>query len=122
LTETRERRRSPRQRSFLGASLQVGPGESTTTCLVRNVGSDGAKLMVSAAVPVPDVFPVTIDVRRETRTANLVWREGDAIGVSFVAEQAAGVTVPLDLVRELRAVRAENSDLRGRLAAAGLDD
>ncbi|KQP18841.1 hypothetical protein ASF27_03255 [Methylobacterium sp. Leaf102] len=122
LTEPRERRRDPRQRSLLGASLQVGPGESITTCLVRNVGPEGAKLIVSAAVPVPATFPVTIDVRRETRTAHLVWREGDAMGISFAPEKSAGVTVPLDLVRELRAVRAENSGLRGRLAAAGLDD
>ena len=77
---------------------------------------------MSEAVPLPATFPVTVDIRRETRTANLVWRKGDAVGVSFAPEQASGTTIPLDLVRELRAIRAENAGLRGRLAAAGLDD
>ncbi|MCJ2079963.1 PilZ domain-containing protein [Methylobacterium sp. J-090] len=122
MTDPRERRRDPRQRSLLGASIQVGPGESTTTCLVRNIGPAGAKLALNEAIPLPAAFPVTIDVRRVTRTANVVWRRGDAVGVSFAPEPAAGTTIPLDLVRALRAIRAENAGLRGRLAAAGLDD
>lgn len=117
MTETLERRRDPRRRSFLGARIQIGPCEIVTPCVVRDFGPRGAKLVVSEAVPLPDAFPVTIDIRGETRTANLVWRRGDAVGVAFVSEPAAGVTVPLDLVRELRAVRAENASLRGRLAA-----
>lgn len=122
VTVTQERRRDPRQRSLLGATLQAGPGASLTVCLVRNVGPEGAKLALSETVPLPATFPVTIDVRRETRTAHVVWRRGDAVGVHFAPERPTGVTIPLDLVRELRAVRAENASLRGRLAAADLDD
>ena len=122
LTKIRERRRDPRQRSLLGASLQAGPGGSATACLVRNVGPEGAKLVVSEAVPLPASFPITIDARSETRTAHLVWRAGDCVGVRFAPTVAAGVTVPLHLLRELRAVRAENAALRERLAATGGDD
>jgi hypothetical protein len=117
LTDAPERRRDPRQRSLLGARIKAGPGGSTT-CLVRNIGSQGAKLAISGAVPLPEAFPLTIDKQRETRTVHLVWRTGDFVGVRFTPAPAAAMPVPLHLHRELRAVRAENAELRGRLAAS----
>jgi len=116
LIDAPERRRDPRQRSLLGASLEAGPG-GATTCLVRNIGSQGAKLAVSAAVPLPDAFPLTIDRQGRTRTAHLVWRAGDFVGVRFTPAPAAAMPVPLHLARELRTVQAQNAELRSRLAA-----
>ena len=117
LTDAPERRRNPRQRSLLGASLEAGCG-GATTCLVRNLGTDGAKLAVSDAVPLPDTFPIRIDKHRATRTAHLVWRAGGFVGVRFTPEPEAASVVPLHLARALRQVRADNAELRSRLVAS----
>ncbi|NEU14134.1 PilZ domain-containing protein [Methylobacterium sp. BTF04] len=111
-----ERRDATRERSLLGASISTAPNASTTECLVRDIGPGGARIMVSDAVPLPEMFDLTLHARREVRRSRLIWRRSDAVGVAFVQPRPAAVPVPLELMRELRAARAETAALRLRLA------
>ncbi|GJD94115.1 PilZ domain-containing protein [Methylobacterium iners] len=113
---TPERRREPRRRALLGADLSVSAMASTTACLVRDITGDGACLAVGETIPLPDTFDLTIPHQAATRRARLIWREGDRAGISFIRPRPAAVPVSLEVARDLRACRAENSALRARVA------
>lgn len=114
-----ERRREPRRRSFLGAELHAGSGGSATDCLVRDIGEGGARLALSATIPLPDSFDIAIAHRPDIRRAYLVWRRDDAAGVALAGLPTPAGLDPAALVRDLRACRVENALLRARLAALG---
>lgn len=116
-TTPTERRDDHRRRSLLGATIRITSELSTTECIVRDISPRGARLVLSDAVPLPEMFDLRIKARAEDRRVRIVWRRGDALGVTFVQPRAAAIPVPLDLMRELRASRANCDALRLRLAA-----
>lgn len=110
----RERRRDPRRRSLLGAVLRIAPDMSASDCVVRDIHSGGARLLISDTIPLSETFDLTFGRRRETKRARLVWRREGAVGVAFVPSQPAAI-IPLDLMRALHAARADRDALRQRV-------
>lgn len=88
---------------------------SATDCVVRDIHSGGARLLISDTIPLTETFDLTIGPRRDTKRARLVWRREGAVGIAFVRSQPAAI-VPLDLMRALRAARTDNDALRQRVA------
>lgn len=114
-----ERRKFPRHRTLLGAEVSHNPQYSPVRCVVRNLSDQGAQLALDPAAPLPAEIAVNIAVRSQIRPARVVWRRGDAVGVSFAAAPPAAEPISLDLARRLRHSESENRDLRRRLAALG---
>ena len=83
-----ERRQSPRQKAFLKGRINNGLGD--VDCLIRDLSATGAKLMFSGGITMPPVIDLHIPMKKQSMRAQVQWRNGDEMGVSFIeAAQAA---------------------------------
>lgn len=117
MTEDEHKRTSPRVRTFLKGRIIFNNRMSTMDCVVRNISSTGAKLQLTEAVTLPDLFELSIPQKGETVRAKLRWRRGEEAGVSFIT--AAGEPIraePQDVHERLRELERENARLRQLLA------
>ena len=80
-----ERRKAPRERTFLNGRIAFNNKNSTKDCFVKNCSDEGAKIAVGETLPLPNEFDFLIPGRRESRRARLVWRHGTQAGLTFVA-------------------------------------
>lgn len=78
-----ERRENSRRRTYLGGNLRFAVFSGATTCVVRNVSETGACIDVGDALWVPAHFAIDIPHLSVEAAARVVWRRGNAIGVSF---------------------------------------
>src|SRR4051812_46861296 len=76
-------RGAPRMRTLIAAKISFNNGQSTLDCLIRNLSDTGAKLIVSAAIALPDGFDLLIPQKSVTRRVRIVWWRGEAMGVRF---------------------------------------
>ncbi|MCJ2132932.1 PilZ domain-containing protein [Methylobacterium sp. J-026] len=122
-----EHRRETRQRVFLKGRIVFNNGSSSFDCLVRDMSSSGARLIMSDATTLPEAFDLYIPQKDRTFRATLRWRREDGIGVTFeeparaaptkaseIAATEASVTMLLRRVGELE---TENAALRRLLAS-----
>ena len=111
----KDRRRSPRLRSYLGGRIDFG-WNSAMDCLVRNLSSEGAKLAFTNTLAVGDTFDLFIPQQGRTRRVRKAWRQPEAMGVRFLDAEAGLNVVPLETARRIRSLEAENAALHHRLA------
>jgi hypothetical protein len=78
-----ERRRSQRQKSFLRGCVYFNKRRSTLDCLIRDISSEGARIIFSDSVNVPDIVELYIPQKEQTVRARVQWRHGDEIGLAF---------------------------------------
>ena len=112
-----ERRDTARLRSLLGARACYNQRRATLDCVVRNISEGGALLVVSDAVVLPALFELEIAQRQRSYNAQVRWRSGTRVGVSFEAEaraEAAG-TAQADMASRLRIAERDNARLRSRV-------
>jgi hypothetical protein len=108
-----ERRRAPRQRALLAGVLHEANKTSTWSCMIRNLSEGGARLDIPNAFWVPNEFGIEIKARNTRKTADVVWKDANAIGVSFrPIDNAAG----LDAREQLNNLRLERETLRRRIS------
>jgi PilZ domain len=112
----RDQRKTDRTRTYLGGQIVFNQRSSVMDCLVRNFSSEGAKLVFSNTVTVPDEFDLSIPKQERTFRVRMVWRRADEAGVAICGTQARPAPVPLDLVRRLRSCEAERAALEKRVA------
>ena len=110
-----ERRRSTRTRCYLGGQIAFNNRNALMDCLVRNVTVEGAKLVFSQTVTVPDQFDLYVRKREQSFQARIAWRRDDEIGVALLPQRPS-TAIPLDIARRLRDCEAENLALKRRLA------
>jgi PilZ domain len=79
-----ERRRSSRKRSFLRGCIYFNKRRGAIDCLIRDISDDGARIIFSDTVNVPEFVDLYIPQKEQTVRAHLQWRHGDEIGLSFV--------------------------------------
>ena len=77
------RRKSVRQRSFLRGLINFNSGRSTCDCLIRDISSNGARLVFPSTVTTPDVFDLYISKKEQTLSARVTWRGDGEVGVTF---------------------------------------
>ncbi|MBE7202427.1 MAG: PilZ domain-containing protein [Parafilimonas terrae] len=126
-----EHRREARQRVFLKGRIVFNNGASSFDCLVRDLSATGARLMMSDATTLPEVFDLYIPQKDRTYRATLRWRREDGIGVIF-EEQARTVAAPADpaatdasvsmLLKRIGELETENAALRRLLASMAQKD
>ena len=78
-----ERRSAVRSRAVLKAEIRYNDGLMNMPCLVRDISDTGARLEISADVPLPDRFDLYIEKRHLTRRAVVKRRRDREVGVAF---------------------------------------
>jgi hypothetical protein len=78
-----EHRRSTRQKSFLRGRVYFNNGRTALDCLIRDISSEGARIIFSDAVSVPDMLDLYLPQKDQTIRSRVRWRHGDEIGLSF---------------------------------------
>jgi hypothetical protein len=107
-----ERRGIKRQKSFLRGIVTFDKRRGGMNCLVRDLSDDGARIILSHAVTLPDVIELHIPQRGKTLRASVQWRRDDEIGLAF--EPPAAVTPPQesDFRQRIAELEAEATALR----------
>jgi PilZ domain-containing protein len=77
-----ERRRVQRHRTLKAARIVIDPNASGLDCIVRNLSTDGALLLVSS-LAVPDRFELLFSSNRSRHECRVAWRAMDRVGVEF---------------------------------------
>lgn len=110
-----ERRKVPRQRSYMGGVLAFNRRWSTMECLVRDISPEGARLIVGSTSILPDELDLTIKQRERSYRVRLAWRDAEQAGVSFRGQDVPPAPTPLDWARRLRTCEEEKKKLRKRV-------
>ena len=82
---------------------------------MRNFSPKGARIEFINAVIIPDEFDLTIARKEATFRVRTIWCGEDAAGCQFIDDQDSGA-VPLGWARKVKALEAQNAELRRRVA------
>ncbi|HTV36266.1 MAG TPA: PilZ domain-containing protein [Xanthobacteraceae bacterium] len=121
-----ERRSSVRQKSFLRGCVYFNKRRNSLDCLIRDISSEGARIIFSDTVNVPDLIELYIPQKEQTVRARVQWRHGDEIGLAFPdALRAADGTSQGELAMRVAHLETEIASLRRvlkRLKVESSDD
>ena len=107
-----ENRREPRQRSLLGGSITVSRRRLPMRCVVRDISSSGALVVIPHNAITPAEFDLYIPQRRQTHAVRVIWREHDRAGVALSPAEPDAM---LKYAERIRVLETENRRLRKRL-------
>ena len=96
-----ERRSSARQRSFLRGCIYFNNRRSAVDCLIRDISDEGAKVLFSDTISIPDVVDLYIPQKEQTVRARVQWRHGDEVGLAFGSAAQTGQTAERAAIGEL---------------------
>jgi PilZ domain len=111
-----DRRNTVRARSFLGGKIIFNNRNSSLDCLVTNLSSEGARIILSETVVVPDEFELAIPQKGRSFRAKLKWRNASEYGVRLLGASAAPRMKADDMAARLRKLEAERAALQARVA------
>jgi hypothetical protein len=83
-----ERRTAKRMKSFLRGLIYFDKRRGASSCLIRDMNEEGARIIFSEGITLPDTINLHIPQKEQTLRARVSWRRGDEIGLSFTAETA----------------------------------
>jgi|SRR5581483_165725 hypothetical protein len=110
-----ERRQSVRQKSLLRGRIFYNNRRNSVDCTIRDISKRGARLIFSDAIAIPDVVDLYIPQKEQTLRAEVHWRSGQEVGVSF-AQAAAPASEqaiePGDLAARVERLEAELAALK----------
>jgi hypothetical protein len=104
-----ERRVAPRQKSFLRGCIYFNNRRSVLDCLVRDLTEDGARIIFSHAVNVPDIVELHIPQKEQTLRAHVKWRRGDDVGLDFTNGETAASPEDAELAKRVAQPRFRHS-------------
>lgn len=113
-----ERRNSTRQKSFMRGRILFNNRQSAIDCLIRDVSSQGARLIFSDTASIPELIDLYIPHKEQTLRAHVQWRHGDEIGVAFAAsarQVQAQATGMAELAERVEHLESEVASLRRML-------
>jgi PilZ domain len=102
-----ERRTSRRQKSFLRGVVYFNKRRTELACMVRDLSEDGARIVLSQTIPIPDVIELQIPQREEMVAARVQWRRADEIGLAFAKADAAASPRENQLIKRVAELEAE---------------
>lgn len=79
-----ERRVRLRQPRLNGAMIVFDNSSSGIPCVVRDLSTQGARLLVANPVGIPDRFDLRMDQTGVRYPSKVAWRSADRIGVKFL--------------------------------------
>jgi hypothetical protein len=98
-------------KSFLRGLIYFDKRRGASSCLIRDMNEEGARIIYSEAIALPDVINLHIPQKEQTLRARVSWRRGDEIGLSFTAE-AANLPDASELMQRVAQLEAEIIKLR----------
>jgi hypothetical protein len=109
-----ERRNSRRLKSFLRGFVYFDKRRGTMSCLVRDLSGEGARIIFSEAVTIPDMINLHIPQKNQTLRARVTWRRGDEIGLGFSAANPIADPLPdsAELMKRVAQLEGEIASLR----------
>ena len=107
-----ERRKTHRDRTYLGARIAFNANNSTMDCLVKDMTRDGARICFESAPAIPDAFDIYLRQSSEPRPARVVWRQANTAGVVFLPTAS---TLSPEAARRIREAERERQAM-ARLA------
>ena len=119
-----ERRSGTRQKSFLRGRIYFNNRRSSVDCLIRDISAEGARLVFSDAITVPDIVDIYIPQKEQTLRAHVHWRHGQELGVTFAATAAAApeqLPAADDLAGRVERLEAEIAQLKRMLKKLKID-
>ena len=109
-----QRRRTPRQKSFLRGCIYFNNRRSSVECLIRDISDKGARILISTGVNIPNSVELYIPQKDQTLRARVEWRQEDEIGLAFVEANIAGTPPPpQELTQRMAQLESEIASLRG---------
>lgn len=84
---TDNKRIAQRQRVLKGAKIVSMNRWSVVDCTVRDMSETGAKLICGDQAAVATEFRFLLPSDNSIRTAKVVWRRGDLLGIEFTSEK-----------------------------------
>ena len=78
------RRKHPRRRSDAPGTIEVYEGAPGIPCTLENISDGGAGLRFETNIMLPPVFTLSVPSEKIDRRCEVMWRDGNRIGVSFV--------------------------------------
>jgi hypothetical protein len=124
-----ERRRSARKRSFLRGCIYFNKRRSVADCLIRDISDEGARIIFSDTINIPDIVELYIPQKEQTRRAHVQWRHGGELGITFgePADAQGQPAEPGDLAARVAQLEIEVAAMRRMLRrlkaeVAGDDD
>jgi PilZ domain len=72
-----------REVRFQQARIYFNSGRNSVDCLIRDISYEGARIILSDPVSIPDLVKLYIPDKRRTISACVRWRRGDKIGLTF---------------------------------------
>jgi hypothetical protein len=102
-----ERRASRRHKSFLRGVVYFDKRRSKMACLIRDLSDDGARIILSQTVAIPDMIELHIPQRELTVSAHMQWRRADEIGLASSKAAAATSTREDQLIKRIVELEAE---------------
>jgi len=107
-----ERRASRRHKSFLRGIVYFDKRRSEMACLIRDLSEDGARIILSETVAIPDMIELHIPQRELTVPARMQWRRADEIGLAFCKAETATSPREDQLIRRIAELEAEVATLQ----------
>jgi hypothetical protein len=84
-----ERRALTRHKTFIKGRIYFNNRLASVDCIVRDVNDRGARLEASESVALPGTFELHLPNKDEHFHAQVEWRRGNHVGVSWCDEQAS---------------------------------
>jgi hypothetical protein len=78
-----ERRRLTRQSKCLRGRVYFNKGRDWLPCVIRDVGYEGARIILPDPKDIPDEVELYIPKRKRITHANVRWRHGNKVGLAF---------------------------------------
>jgi hypothetical protein len=78
------RRKHVRRRTNAPGTIQVYDGAPGIPCVLENISDGGAGLRFETNILLPPVFTLDVPAEKVDRRCEVMWRDGNRIGVSFV--------------------------------------
>jgi uncharacterized protein YceH (UPF0502 family) len=107
-----ERRGTRRQKSFLRGFVYSDKRRGVMGCLVRDLSEEGARIIFSETVTIPDVLNLHIPQREQTWRAHVQWRRGDEIGLAFTEATPVAVAQEIELAKRVAQLENEIAALQ----------
>lgn len=91
----------------------INNGLTDVDCLIRDISANGATLSFSRAITMPPMVDLHIPLKKQTMRAQVDWRNGDEMGVSFIE---AAPPPPTSVTRDIAKLTERVLKLEGEIA------
>jgi hypothetical protein len=78
------RRKHVRRRTNAPGTIQIFDGAPGIPCILENLSDGGAGLRFETNILLPPVFTLSVPAEKVDRRCEVMWRDGNRVGVSFV--------------------------------------